>query len=170
MTAPATAVRSAVEAEAPETFTEASELYAGDLPAMAAAIAGTTDKRSREYRAALRNLQRYRQGTRRPSTRTLERMRRVSTPLARRRRLSDIRANGFTASLAALVRVSADERFRQIDAQYVPPEALGRFVDAAERGRWGAAADAFGAAFFNAYGIGAGATLLDVDSLNIESG
>lgn len=93
----------------------------GGNPGMAMEIAGTTDKRSREYRNALRRVQRWRRTTgerRRPDPAVVEQLGRA----ARRRALgrtdigAGVRRRGIDMRLGAYIRVSQLMRFHVMPA------------------------------------------------------
>lgn len=129
-------------------------------PAIAQELAGTTDKSSPAYKAALRRVERWRQGTRGVDRATL-----AGLAAAARRRLAAanvarVRRGGLHMRLGAVIRVSRVFKFHVMPAdaggvpryQRVPPGGpLGRCLDAWTIGDEGEAADELLHAFFAAY-------------------
>lgn len=172
---PARAVHDALDALAPPVgdFATALGLFGNRTGELAAAIAGTGDRKSHAFKAAMRNVQRYRDGTRRPTAATLNKIRAAAMPKARAATIAAAKADGLNVKvLDALVAVSSDERWRYVEDVYCSPESLNAtgFFDAAGKEQWGNAADALAASWGSEYGIGYGVQWLDVDALELELG
>lgn len=130
-------------------------------PAMAAALAGTDDKSSREYRNALRSVQRYRAGE--------GKQRRTASPLRLRIIVeSRRRVSSVSAKVRGLIEVSSDKRRRGVPAGPAIPIDASDVIAAHNAGDTAGAADAFEAAFGAAYGVPL--SILDVDELELEAG
>lgn len=134
-------------------------------PRIAAALAGTTDKRSHEYRAAIRNVQRYRRGERTPSERTTSVLARIVGERPRTAATEPYRS-GATVTLSGAMRVSKDVRRRSLTIE-VPGEYTGEPCDLYDAGDTADAAEAFDVAVWDAYGVPA-ADLEELDEVDIE--
>lgn len=144
-------------------------------PALAAALLGesrhTVDRSSRAYKAALRNVERWRRGETAPRAESRQRIaqaaRSGTATRQRVRRAIGDRGAGVGVQVFGTVRVSADVRRRREGLptgdrrQQIDHDALTPMVDAIARGEWGEAAAAFEMAFFDGLGI-------DPDQAEIE--
>lgn len=88
-------------------------------PAMAAALAGTTDKRSREYRREIRRFQGARRG--RVPKGTVDALRRIAAARMTAARVTQIRRRGLSMRLSASIKVSRVWKFH-----VMPADAGGR--------------------------------------------
>lgn len=173
MASPSRRLRDALNGLAPPltSFADALALFGGNKRALAGAIAGTDDRKSKAFKAAARNVERYARGERHPKTAMLAKIRAAGAPLARAATLARMRTDGVDVPwFAGIVAVSADERYREVSDVSIEPDMLaatGFFADA-RAGNWGQATDAFAAAWGSAYGIGYGVQWLDVDELDLE--
>lgn len=173
---------------APDTVSDAAQLVSDSPrqqnPRLAAALLGRplseVDRSSREYRNAIRNVQRWRRGETTPRAGMVQRLvagvRRQLTPDERRRairrRIGDTGA-GVGVQVSGTVRISQDVRRRQLPIgdrrQTVSSDALTPMVNAAAIGEWREAAAALEIAFFDAYGVDPHeGEIQDVEQLTIE--
>lgn len=99
-----------------EAFHEALYDY-GSTTALAAAIAGTKDKKSNAYRSALRKVDFYKQGIRKPSKKSADQIVAVlkANRKSRRRRIHQI--NGLHVTIMGTWYKSKDKRFRKIECK-----------------------------------------------------
>lgn len=144
------------EAPAPETVGRIARLWGPTArarnPQMAAFLAGTRERRSKAYLAAIRRVQRWTttaEERRRPGPKSLGDLQR----LARRGMTLPYRRRGADVRLTAWILISDDCRHRTISA-FIEPEDLTPSLDAFERGDTGEAAELFLDALGNAYGVG----------------
>lgn len=96
-----------------------SMLGAVSTHALASELAGTTDRKSSAYKAAARNFQRYKQGTRRPRASTQAKIQKVIRRLVKRD--AALRAKMIGAILVTIkgrIRYSDDERERTVSATF----------------------------------------------------
>lgn len=121
-------------------------------PRIAAVLAGTTDTRAKEYKAAIRSLQRYRapagKQRRTPGKATLGKLvavARIGKALAYRK--------GARATILGTVQVSDDARRRTLGPVRLSGDALKPALDRWQLGNTDAAADSFLGAFRKAYGV-----------------
>jgi hypothetical protein len=129
-------------------------------PRMAAVIAGTGDKSTAEYKAAIRSVQRYRAGEgRQRRSPTLLRLR-VIQALVRVRRLGAI--------ITGIVRVSSDQRRRRVEGVLSPRDTR-RVIERHEAGDVDGATDAFVSGFTRAYS-GVRLDFIDVESVALYEG
>lgn len=171
----------------PATYGGMAALWGGSHPEMAAEISGTNDKKSKAYKAARRDLERYRRGERQPwetgrPSKTFDRLRDLArrrwqkiTPTRLDRTLDKIRGRGVVADFAGTITVSDDTRIRTFNNVYVPPRLLanapdGNFFALAHSRQWDGATDTFNQALFTAYGIGPFVEVNEVDFLGLRYG
>jgi hypothetical protein len=120
---------------------------------LAMELAGTTDRRSREYKSALRSVQRWRRGQYRPSVANQSRLERAARQrMAQRRKVQQLRQHGGRVTFYGRIRVSDDVRDRGFGPQWVAPELLNPALDAWEAGREEEARGRLTEAFGIAYG------------------
>ena len=168
-------------APAPTSVAGIVDLFGGGKQgnsALAVELSGTTDKSSKAYKAALRNVERYNapagRQQRTPNAATQERLAKAAERKINADALAKIKAKGITVHLAGRVIVSPsgtrpDERERDISGVYIAPEDVAPMVDELAGRHMNAAADEFNAAFFDAYGMGF-AIISNVDTLDIGLG
>lgn len=116
-------------------------------------------KGSKEYLAARRRFERYRQGTRRPSPEFLRRFRRRL-----RRRTRQLRSKGAAVQIEGILRVSNDARRRSVGVKF-DGAVVDRLLQLRRDGELEEAADVFNRAFAAVYVAG---TWDDVDELTME--
>lgn len=133
-----------------DDFDAILDAYDDDAPTMAAVLADTTDKRSLAYKAALRNVERWRQGTRTPN-----RASRVKLARAARHAGTDKYRDGMHVEYDGCVLVSKDCRERHVE--FVIPEGphpgVDGFLDAYDAADYGRCVGLFLAACRAAYGV-----------------
>lgn len=160
------------------TVTELAALMGGN-PALAMALAGTTNKKSAEYKAALRNVQRYKkreaqaEGEGRSPRKLAGNLNEIAKKEARRGTGEEIKRRGATVNLAGVVLVSPgsrkeDYRERDIRGVFIRPEYMAPVIDALAAGDTTGAADAFQEAFLSEWAALGNAVIPDSESLSIE--
>lgn len=96
-------------------------------PELAAAIAGTADKKSKEYKAALRTVQRYKQGTRgakKPSKATTDKIQTAVRKLVKRDpKIADKVIGMMKVTIAAQMQYSSEIRNRTVSVYFESDEA-----------------------------------------------
>lgn len=167
-------------AHAPATVTEAIEMFGGGkrgTSALAVELAGTSDKKSNAYKAALRNVERYRKGetgeggeTRKPGKAMREKLARIGEEQAKAGVERQMRSQGASIEASGTVRVSEDERDRELPELYVPGEEMATILDAYHAGDYGAMAGEFTAAVMEAYAMPGIAHFTDIGQLDITAG
>ena len=168
--------------EPPANVTEAAALYGGN-PGLAAAIAGTSDKSSKEYKAALRNVQRYRKAEageggqgRRPSAAVRDLLDKLGKQKAQASVDQQMRTQGASVNVTGDVIVSPggkrpDVRYdKEMPDVYLFPEDMAAILDKLDAGDHAGAADIFNQAFLSSYGISAAAVITDVADMDITAG
>lgn len=160
----------------PRTARDIANLYGGNS-AWATELAGTANKRSPEYKAALRRVQRWTKGTRsldRTDRATRERIHSNAAARTRRerdrvrrdatrRRETELRSRGALVTVDGDLRVSSRTQRRKIGKR-VSGDVLAGMLDATRRGDDQAAA----ALFLDSYGIGRAASWVDVRSVDLS--
>lgn len=155
------------ETRAPTTTGGILKLF--DNPSLAMLISGTRDKKSNAYKAALRNVQRYRQGTRHPTRRTMQRLRDVVKEARVKDTAKRIRERGIRVSnLVADLRVSRDTRRRDVSDIELDDRDADAIADAIEAGEWERAAEYFEAGFAEAYGMPDTTEIESIDVIELD--
>lgn len=137
-------------------------------PNLARLLAGTDDRRSREYRAALRRVQRYRAGPgqerRRPAPEVRTRLQRTARRLATTRRRRELASRPSWVEVSGEIEVSRDRRRRTVSLTGSPmsPDAMADVVQAWDSGDRATAVDSFQEAFADHYGV-PGLSIHEVD-------
>ena len=141
--------------------------YVGGNAAMAMALSETTDKKSKAYKTALRNVERWLKGTTRPSAQSRARLAAAAQREAARRGANALRRRGATVDVHGMVIVSRDERFRDIEGVQLSGAAMQQILELWEQGERGAAAEVFQDLFFDSYAGPnmAGAVITEVEDL-----
>ncbi len=133
------------------TLTDAVTQFGGNS-GLAQAIAGTTDKRDKAYKAALRNVQRYQAGAGKQQ-RTFNLAHRVGARVQQAVGARQLRRSGVTATAANVhVKISDTSGTRSPGAQELTGNELGEALDLLDAGDPDAAGDVFAKAFTDAYG------------------
>lgn len=136
----------------PQDFDEISLYYGRNAreqnPGIATVISGTTNKRSREYRAAIRKVQRWRTGENQPSARSL---RQLAGPVSRSAQAYAYR-RGANVKVSGTVTISKDHRPRTITV-IIPEAAMAPILTAWRTGDETGAGARFEAAFWGTYGL-----------------
>lgn len=135
------AIEDALRAPRPRDVVEAIDEF-GSNAAMAEWLSGTTDRKDKAFRAAMRRAQRYRQGTRHPSPADREKILRGAGRLRTRRKRDRLRAVGSQVIITADIEISADRRTRTIHMQ-LSGYSWRLILNPWERGQRSVAADAF---------------------------
>lgn len=82
---------------------------------LAQQIAGTSDKKSKEYKAAMRNLQRYKKGDRRPQKKTVEKIERAARKIVKAKPEAAQKLFGSgTVTASGVIGYSSEARRRTI--------------------------------------------------------
>ena len=165
--------------QAPGSIREAIYMAGGGAigkSVIAQELAGTSNKSSKEYKAALRNVQRYYKAEegaggqgRYPRASMREKLQRIGQGLARQSVERQMRSQGATVKTAADVKVSDEIRYRPLPELYIFPEEMSAILDAYHSGDYEGMADMFSDALFDAYDL-RNATLEDVDEMDITAG
>lgn len=141
--------------------------------ALARELSGTSDRSSRAYKSALRNVDRWTTqsaGQRRtPSRASAQRVQNIGQ---RRELLEQIKRGERSIVVTAELEIDpspdgTEEGMRPREVQQVPVEDNG-WVDAALAGNMDEAAELFGEAMLDAYGGLAGAAIGDVEYLHLD--
>ena len=184
MTRPIVAIIGAIEtaqssAEVPHSITEAIALFGGAArgkSAIAQELSGTSDKKDKAYKAALRNVERYykaEQGAggqgRKPSKATLAKLARINESRAKAGVKQQMRTQGASVKVSGYVRVSGDERYRTLPELFVSPDAMDKILDAYEARALVTMEDEFNDGSFDAYDL-PGAHFTDIDDIEITAG
>ena len=166
-------------AQAPANITEAIKMFGGGArgkSAIAQELAGTGDKKSKEYKAALRNVERYYKAEsgeggqgRRPRAAMQEKLRKLGEAQAKASVKQQMRAQGASVKTSGDVKVSNDERYRDLPELYIFPEEMAAILDAYDAGNFDRMADEMNAALFEAYDVRR-AVLTNVDGMDITAG
>lgn len=139
------------------TYSQASDTFGGNGP-LAASIAGTTDKRSNEYKTAIRTVQRYikgekgeggqTRGTKKPPLLSIRRFGRAVVN-------QHMRRDGVTVEgVAATIAISGDTRERDIGATVeLGPDEASAVLDLMDAGDADAAAATFFDKWADEYGL-----------------
>lgn len=185
MTRPIVAIIGAIEtaqasAEVPHSITEAIALFGGGArgkSAIAQELSGTSDKKDKAYKAALRNVERYYKAERgeggqgrKPSKATLAKLARINESQAKAGVKAQMRAQGASVKASGTVRVSENERERgNIPELFISPDAMGKILDAYEAHQLVTMEDEFNEGFFDAYDLPAG-RFTDIDDIDMTAG
>jgi len=106
-------------------------------PELAAQMAGTKDKRSKEYQNALRTVQRYKQGTRgakKPAKTTVDKIERAVRELVKKEpKKADVVIGPAKVTISGQWFYSEDSRFRTLSVSYFADE-MGEFLQEALKG------------------------------------
>jgi hypothetical protein len=136
---------------------------------LAMELSGTTDRRSREYKSALRSVQRWRRGQYRPSAANQSRLEGAARRrMTQRGKLQRLRRQGGRVTFEGMIRVSNDIRRRGFST-WVSPELFSPALDAWEAGREEDARDRLTEALGTAYGAPID-ELADPELFEIEAG
>jgi hypothetical protein len=105
-------------------------------PELAVQMAGTKDKKSKEYKTALRTVQRYKQGTRgakKPAKTTVEKIQRAARELVKKQpKVADAVIGPGSVTISGQFFYSEDSRFRTIRVNYFADE-MGEFLGIAQK-------------------------------------
>lgn len=178
-------------ARAPQSVTEAVALFGGGrrgASGLASALSGSTDKSSKEYKSALRNVERYMKGeagqggqARKPSAKTLEKLAGIGKQAAEQSVSRQMRVQGATISLQGDVLVESggkhpDERARSINSVYLYPDQMAAILDKLDAKDVAGAADIFNHDLLSNYGFSdtavrhGHAVITDVEELDMQAG
>lgn len=141
-------------------------------PNLARLLAGSDDRRSREYRNALRRVQRYRAGPghqhRTPPPEVRTRLQRTARRLAAARRRRELTQRPSWVEISGSIEVSQDRRRRTVGSP-LPAEAMADVIDTWQSGDRAGAADSFQEAFADQYGV-SGLAIHEVDAWSFGFG
>lgn len=144
---------------------EAIELYGGGAAgksALAAELAGTADKKSRAYKSARRNIERYTAAEGRQRRNPKKVSVRISQAVSRHRMnavAERLRGNIPFRLISPLARVSDDERYRHEISGVLSDAELEPVRDALHSGQESDVYTALDQAIWDAYGVHGGETL-----------
>lgn len=173
--------------ERPHTITEAVNMLGGKNGTLAAIIAGTDDRKSNTYKAAMREVQRYRKHergeggqTRNPGkarARTKQILDKAFEQVKNTAATRQMAAQGATLPGATRVTVIVspggrrpDEREREVYDLYIYPDDMRPVLEAYARGDIDDAALEFNLAFNRSYGLPLDSVITDVDAMSMKAG
>ena len=96
---------------------------------LASNLAGTTDKKSKEYKAAMRNVQRWKKGTQKPSAKSSEK---IAKFIKSKPDLLAKFVGPVTVTMVGTMQYSSDTRYREITESLSASEAEAFFALASE--------------------------------------
>jgi hypothetical protein len=152
------------------------ELFGGGAKGrsrLAQEISGTKDKKSKEYKTAMRNLQRYTAGegkqTRKPKQ-VQTKLRRAWLNEEALKTIESLHGKVVRVSLTApKIHVSGDLRVRQMTrSEIIAPNVVDEFIDLARMGEHDRAIDALMEGWLDSYGISTSGTIADASDLTIR--
>lgn len=147
-----------IQREPSTTVTDLANLMGGN-PALAMALANTSNKKSAAYKSQLRNIQRYRkreaqaEGQGRTPRKYSKDIERIAEREAKRSTSDEVKRRGVTVTYDGRIIVSPgskkqdDRPDRYIRGVFIRGEWMAPVMDAVAAGDWTTAADAFQEAF-----------------------